>query len=92
MAAVTQRENVLILTNNDTYEGPGIMCTVLVTAGAGAAAELVIKRSADDVSLGKYKVATGLSQEFATAIRFKEPIKFELTGTGAEAFGYLEIQ
>lgn len=91
MAAVTQRENVIIVSNGDTLAGQGRICAVLVTAGSGAAAEVTISRSSDSGLLGKYKVPAGTSQEFGTEIRYKEDLVFTISGTGAEAYVYLEV-
>lgn len=91
MAAVTQRENVIIVSNGDTLVGQGRICTVLVTAGASAAAEVSISRSSDSALLAKYKVAAGASQDFSTEIRYKEDLVFAISGAGAEAYVYLEV-
>ena len=91
MAAVQQFENVIILTNGDTLAASGIIASVLVTAGAASEAEVIIKRASDNAIVATYKVLQGQSQDFKTKIRYKEDLAFEINGTGAVAYAYLEV-
>jgi len=89
MALAARRANVIIPANTDTLPPQGKICGVLLTAGAGAAAELTISNSSG--LLAKYKVAAGLSQDFSTEIKFDTELTFGLTGASAEAYVYLEV-
>lgn len=89
MAIATRRSNVVIPANNETLPPQGTICGILLTAGAGAAAELTISNA--EGLLGKFKVASASSQDFAIELKYDSELTFGLSGAGAEAYIYLEI-